>query len=151
MISILVGFSMFAISLPLGEEIGLGTILNVILIGSTIDLVLLVLDTPEAAALQWAYLLGGTVLFAVGSGFYIGAGLGPGPRDSVMTAFAKRGMRVGVVRTAIEVTVLTLGWFLGGSVGIGTLIFAVTIGPLVAFFLPRLSLAPVPTTTLEAY
>jgi len=151
MISILVGFSMFAISLPLGEEIGLGTILNVILIGSTIDLVLLVLDTPESAALQWAYLLGGTVLFAVGSGFYIGAGLGPGPRDSVMTAFAKRGMRVGVVRTAIEVTVLTLGWFLGGSVGIGTLIFAVTIGPLVAFFLPRLSLAPVPTTTLEAY
>jgi uncharacterized membrane protein YczE len=151
MISILVGFSMFAISLPLGEEIGLGTILNVILIGSTIDLVLLVLDTPESAALQWVYLLGGTVLFAVGSGFYIGAGLGPGPRDSVMTAFAKRGMRVGVVRTVIEVTVLTLGWFLGGSVGIGTLIFAVTIGPLVAFFLPRLSLAPVPTTTLEAY
>jgi uncharacterized membrane protein YczE len=151
MVSILVGFAMFGISLPLGEQIGIGTVLNVLLIGSTIDLVLLVVDTPEHAVVQWAFLLGGTVLFAVGSGFYIGAGLGPGPRDSVMTAFAKRGHRVGVVRTAIEVTVLVIGWLLGGSVGIGTLIFAVTIGPLVAFFLPRLSLAPVPTTTMEGY
>jgi uncharacterized membrane protein YczE len=151
MVSILVGFAMFAISLPLGEQIGIGTVLNVLLIGTTIDVVRLFIDTPESIAVQWAYLLGGTVLFAVGSGFYIGAGLGPGPRDSVMTAFAKRGMKVGVVRTAIEVTVLTIGWFLGGSVGIGTLVFAVTIGPMVAFFLPRLSLAPVPTTTMEAY
>ena len=150
-VSILVGFAMFGISLPLGEQIGIGTVLNVLLIGSTIDLVLLVIDSPEQTWVQWVYLLGGTVLFAIGSGFYIGAGLGPGPRDSVMTALAKRGMRVGVARTAIEVTVLTIGWMLGGSVGIGTLVFAVTIGPLVAFFLPRLSLAPVPTTTMEAY
>jgi uncharacterized membrane protein YczE len=151
MVSILVGFAMFGISLPLGEQIGIGTVLNVLLIGSTIDLVLLAVDTPEHAAVQWAFLVGGTVLFAVGSGFYIGAGLGPGPRDSVMTAFAKRGYRVGVVRTVIEVTVLAIGFLLGGSVGIGTLLFALTIGPLVAFFLPRLSLAPVPTTTMEAY
>ena len=151
MVSILVGFAMFAVSLPLGEQIGIGTVLNVLLIGSTIDVVLLFLDSPDQTWLQWIYLLGGTVLFAIGSGFYIGAGLGPGPRDSVMTAFAKRGVRVGVARTAIEITVLTIGWFLGGSVGVGTLVFAVTIGPLVAFFLPRLSLAPVPTTTLEAY
>jgi uncharacterized membrane protein YczE len=151
MVSILVGFSMFALSLPLGEQIGVGTILNVLLIGSTIDLVLLVLDTPDAAVVQWVFLLGGIVLFAVGSGFYIGAGLGPGPRDSVMTAFAKRGFSVGVVRTTIEVTVVILGWLLGGSVGIGTVVFAVTIGPLVAFFLKRLSLAPVAPTTLEAY
>lgn len=151
MVSILVGFSMFAVSLPLGEQIGPGTILNVLLIGSTIDVVRLVVDTPEAAVVQWLYLLGGTVLFAVGSGFYIGAGLGPGPRDSVMTAFAERGMSVGAVRTVIEIAVLSLGWLLGGSVGIGTLIFAVSIGPLVAFFLERLSLAPVPTTTLEGY
>lgn len=150
-VSILVGFSMFAVSLPLGEQIGIGTVLNVLLIGSTIDVVLLVLDSPEQTWLQWVYLLGGTVLFAIGSGFYIGAGLGPGPRDSVMTALAKRGMRVGVARTIIEITVLTIGWMLGGSVGVGTLVFAVTIGPLVAFFLPRLSLAPVPTTTMEAY
>jgi uncharacterized membrane protein YczE len=151
MVSILVGFALFGLSLPLGEQIGVGTVLNVLLIGSTIDLVRLFVDTPESTALQWVYLLGGTVLFAIGSGFYIGAGLGPGPRDSVMTAFAKRGFKVGTVRTVIEVTVVILGWLLGGEVGVGTVIFALTIGPLVAFFLPRLSLAPVPTTTLEAY
>ena len=150
-VSILVGFAMFAISLPLGEVIGLGTLLNVLLIGTTIDLTLLVLDTPSSAALQWAFLIGGTVAFAVGSGFYIGAGLGPGPRDGVMTSLARRGLRVGVVRTGIELVVLLIGWLLGGSVGVGTVLFALAIGPLVAFFLPRLSLEPVGPTTLEAY
>ena len=150
-VSILVGFAMFGFSIPLGEQVGLGTLLNVLLIGATIDLVLWPLDTPEQAWLQWVFLVGGTVLFGVGSGFYIGAGLGPGPRDGLMTGLAKRGLKVGWVRTGIELTILLLGWLLGGSVGIGTLLFAVSIGPLVAFFLPRLSLAPVPTTTLEAY
>jgi uncharacterized membrane protein YczE len=151
LVSILIGFALFAISLPLGEQIGLGTLLNVLLIGTTIDLTLWVLDEPSSAAVQWLFLIGGTVAFAVGSGFYIGAGLGPGPRDSVMTSLARRGLRIGYVRTGIEVMVLILGWLLGGSVGVGTLVFALTIGPLVAFFLPRLSLAPVGPTTLEAY
>ena len=151
LVTIVVGFALFAISLPLGEQIGLGTLLNVLLIGTTIDLTLWVLDEPSSAAVQWLFLLGGTVAFAVGSGFYIGAGLGPGPRDSVMTSLARRGLRIGSVRTGIEVMVLILGWLLGGSVGVGTLVFALTIGPLVAFFLPRLSLAPVGPTTLEAY
>jgi uncharacterized membrane protein YczE len=151
LITILIGFALFAISLPLGEQIGLGTLLNVLLIGTTIDLTLWVLDEPSSAAVQWLFLIGGTVAFAVGSGFYIGAGLGPGPRDSVMTSLARRGLRIGSVRTGIEVMVLILGWLLGGSVGVGTLVFALTIGPLVAFFLPRLSLAPVGPTTLEAY
>jgi len=152
MVSILVGFALFAISLPLGEQIGVGTVLNVLLIGATIDLVLWPLDEPENTAVRWVFLVGGTVLFAIGSGFYIGAGLGPGPRDSVMTSLAARGMSVGLVRTGIEIVVLTVGWLLGGSVGVGTVLFALAIGPLVAFFLPRLSLEPVtPTTTLEAY
>ena len=151
LVTILIGFALFAISLPLGEQIGLGTLLNVLLIGTTIDLTLWVLDEPSSAAVQWLFLIGGTVAFAVGSGFYIGAGLGPGPRDSVMTSLARRGLRIGSVRTGIEVMVLILGWLLGGSVGVGTLVFALTIGPLVAFFLPRLSLAPVGPTTLEAY
>ncbi len=150
-VSILVGFAMFGISLPLGERIGLGTLLNVLLIGATIDLVLWAADEPSSLALRWPFLIGGILLFGVGSGFYIGAGLGPGPRDSVMTAIAARGFRLGLVRTGIEITVLVLGWFLGGSVGIGTLLFALSIGPLVAFFLPRLRLAPVPVTTLEGY
>lgn len=151
MVAILVGLALFAITLPLGEQIGLGTILNVLFIGATIDLVLWPLDEPESGVLAWAFLLGGIVLFAVGSGFYIGAGLGPGPRDGVMTALAARGMSIGVVRTGIEVVVLVVGWLLGGSVGVGTVLFALTIGPLVAFFLRRLSLAPIAPTTLEAY
>jgi uncharacterized membrane protein YczE len=151
-VSILVGFAMFGISLPLGEKIGLGTLLNVLLIGTTIDLVLWLVDEPSPLAVRWLCLVAGILLFAVGSGFYIGAGLGPGPRDSVMTAIAARGFSVGLVRTVIEVTVLVVGWLLGGSVGIGTVLFALTIGPLVAFFLKRLHLAPAPTgTTLEAY
>ena len=151
MVTILVGFAMFAITLPLGQQIGLGTILNVLLIGATIDLVLWPLDEPESGVVAWAFLIGGTVLFAVGSGFYIGAGLGPGPRDGVMTALAARGLSVGAVRTGIEIVVLALGWLLGGSVGVGTVLFALAIGPLVAFFLRRLSLTPVAPTTLEAY
>ncbi len=151
MVTILVGFAMFGISLPLGERIGVGTILNVFLIGATIDLVLWPLDEPENTAVRWVFLVGGTLLFAVGSGFYIGAGLGAGPRDGVMTALAARGLSVGVVRTAIEIVVLVVGWLLGGSVGVGTVLFALAIGPLVAFFLPRLSLAAVAPTTLEAY
>jgi uncharacterized membrane protein YczE len=150
-VSILVGFAMFAISLPLGERIGLGTLLNVLLIGLTIDAVLWVLDEPSSLLVRWPFLVGGIVLFGVGSGFYIGAGLGPGPRDSVMTAVSARGFRIGWVRTVIELTVLALGWFLGGSVGIGTVLFALTIGPLVAFFLRRLRLTPDPVTTLEGY
>ena len=151
MITILVGLAMFAITLPLGEQIGLGTLLNVLLIGLTIDLVLWPLDEPDSTAVRWAFLIGGTLLFAVGSGFYIGAGLGPGPRDGVMTALAARGLSVGVVRTGIELVVLAVGWLLGGSVGVGTVLFALAIGPLVAFFLRRLSLTPVTPTTLEAY
>ena len=151
MITILVGLAMFAITLPLGEQIGLGTLLNVLLIGLTIDLVLWPLDEPDSTAVRWAFLIGGTLLFAVGSGFYIGAGLGPGPRDGVMTALAARGLSVGVVRTGIELVVLAVGWLLGGSVGAGTVLFALAIGPLVAFFLRRVSLAPVTPTTLEAY
>jgi uncharacterized membrane protein YczE len=151
LVTILVGVAMFGVSLPLGEQIGVGTLLNVLLIGLTIDAVLLVAEEPEGTAVRWLCLLGGTVAFAVGSGFYIGAGLGPGPRDGVMTGLARRGLRVGVVRTGIELVVLAVGWLLGGSVGVGTVVFAVTIGPLVAFFLRRLSLEPVAPTTLEAY
>jgi uncharacterized membrane protein YczE len=150
-VTILVGFALFGLSIPLGEQIGLGTLLNVLLIGATIDLTLWVLPEPSSAVAQWLLLIAGTVAFGIGSGFYIGAGLGPGPRDSVMTSMARRGLSVGFVRTGIEIVVLTVGWLLGGSVGIGTLLFAVSIGPLVAFFLPRLSLEPVGPTTLEAY
>jgi uncharacterized membrane protein YczE len=151
-VTIIVGFAVLGFWLPLGERVGVGTLLNVVLIGLTMDLIIAVVDTPDLLALRWAFLVGGILLFGAGSGFYIGAGLGPGPRDGAMTALAARGHPIGVVRTAIEVAALVAGWLLGGTVGIGTPLFAFSIGPLVHVLLPRLSLEPVEEpTTLEAY
>ena len=129
--------------IPLRERMGIGTLLNVVVIGVVIDLTLLWLDVPAALASRWALLLGGLVLIGVASGYYIGAGLGPGPRDGLMTGLARRGWPIGRVRTGIEVSVLVGGWALGGTVGVGTVLFSLGIGPLVQFFLPRLSLPPV--------
>ena len=137
--AILVGLVVLGLWFPLRERPGVGTVLNVIIVGAVIDLTLLVLVTPAALWLRWVMMLAGPVLFAIGSGYYIGAGLGSGPRDGVMTGLARRGIPVGVARAAIELTVLLAGWLLGGTVGAGTLAFALGIGPLVHLFLPRLS------------
>lgn len=151
-VGILVGLVVLLLWLPLPERPGSGTVANVIVIGLVIDAVLLVLDTPAAMGWRIALLVSGPVLFGIGSGFYIGARLGPGPRDGLMTGLARHhGWSVGPVRTGIELTVLALGWLLGGTAGIGTVLFALAIGPLVQFFLPRLEVAdglddPRPTT-----
>lgn len=141
-VSILTGAAVLVAWIPLRERIGLGTMLNVLLIGLTIDATLSVLDAPDALVVRAAFLLVGILLFAVGSGFYIGAGLGPGPRDGLMTSIHHRGHSIRVVRTSIELVVLATGWALGGTVGVGTVLFAVSIGPLVHVFLPRLSIDP---------
>ncbi|MFP4310702.1 MAG: YczE/YyaS/YitT family protein [Nitriliruptoraceae bacterium] len=138
--AILVGLLVLALWFPLRERPGLGTVLNVLIIGLVIDLVLLLLATPDDLWLRWVLMLAGPVLFAVGSGYYIGAGLGPGPRDGVMTGLARRGVPVGLARLLLELTVLAAGWLLGGTVGPGTLAFALGIGPLVHVVLPRLTL-----------
>jgi uncharacterized membrane protein YczE len=140
---ILVGVAVMLLWIPLRERPGLGTVLNALLIGLVVDLTLLWLSTPTLIWGRWALMLGGTVLFGVGSGLYIGAGLGAGPRDGVMTGLARRGWPVGVVRTGIELSVLVGGWLLGGTVGIGTLVFAFGIGPLVHACLPRLTVTGV--------
>jgi uncharacterized membrane protein YczE len=129
--------------IPLRERLGVGTVLNAILIGLTVDATLAVLDTPDSLAMRWLLMLAGPVLFALGSGFYIGAGLGPGPRDGLMTGLARRGHPVGVVRLGIEITVLVIGWMLGGTLGVGTVVFAFGIGPMVHVALARMSLPPV--------
>ena len=138
-----VGALLLLLWIPLPVRIGFGTLANTVVIGLVIDGTLWLL--PESAPL-WVRLIEaplGIVLVAIGSGFYIGAGLGAGPRDGLMTGLAARGVgSVRVVRTGIEVTVLVLGWLLGGTVGIATAVQAVTIGPLVQLFLERLSLAP---------
>ena len=86
-----------------------------------------------------ASVTGGVTLIGIGSGLYIGAGMGPGPRDGLMTGLARRGLHIGAVRTGLEIGVLIVGWLLGGTVGFGTVAFATLIGPLVAFFLPRMT------------
>lgn len=145
-VSIIVGAVVLSLWWPLRERPGLGTVLNVLLIGLTIDAALLVLDTPGSVLGRVAFLALGIFLWGPGSGLYIGAGLGPGPRDGLMTGLAARGVgSIRLVRTGIEVTALAAGWLLGGSVGVGTVAFAVTIGPLVQFFLPRLTVGdPLP-------
>jgi uncharacterized membrane protein YczE len=142
-VTVAVGMVVLLGWIPLRERLGVGTVLNAILIGLTVDATLAVLDTPDSLAMRWLLMLAGPVLFALGSGFYIGAGLGPGPRDGLMTGLARRGHPVGVVRLGIEITVLVIGWMLGGTLGVGTVVFAFGIGPMVHVALARMSLPPV--------
>jgi uncharacterized membrane protein YczE len=138
-VSIIVGGLVLLLWLPLRERPGFGTVCNVVVIGVVIDLTLLVLDTPDAFAWRVVLCLAGPVLFGIGSGFYLGSRFGSGPRDGLMTGLARRGVPVGVARTALELGVLLGGWLLGGTVGFGTVLFAVTIGPLVHWSLARLT------------
>jgi uncharacterized membrane protein YczE len=128
--------------IPLRQRPGIGTISNAVLIGVFADLFLWLLPAPDALAARWAYLLVAVLAGGVATGCYIGAGLGPGPRDGLMTGIAARGHSIRVVRTGIELTVLAAGWLLGGTVGIGTLLYALAIGPLTHVFLPKLTIRP---------
>ena len=141
-VGIFVGIGVLLLWIPLRQRVGVGTVLNTILIGVTIDVVLALSPEPDHLAIRLGLLLGGIVLMGVGIGMYIGAGLGPGPRDGVMTAFADRGYSVRVVRTLIELSALAGGALLGGSVGLGTVLFALLIGPIVHHTLPWLTIAP---------
>jgi uncharacterized membrane protein YczE len=133
---ILVGILVLLLWVPLRQRPGLGTLCNVVVIGVVMNLVLGAVSAPEHLAARWACLVGGVLLNGVATGAYIGAGLGPGPRDGLMTGIAARGHSIRVVRTSIELTVLASGWLLGGSVGIGTVVYAVSIGPLAHVFIP---------------
>ena len=122
--------------IPLRQRPGLGTVSNVIVLGLALDQVLWVLPSPHHLALRVACLVIGIVLVAAATGMYIGADFGPGPRDGLMTGLARRtGWSIRLTRTAIELTVLAIGWLLGGTVGVGTVLFAITIGPLAQVFL----------------
>lgn len=136
--SIIVGACVLALWFPLRQRPGLGTLSNVVVIGVVINLTLATIPAPHDLVLRTAAMLGGVVLNGVATGAYIGAGLGPGPRDGVMTGFAARGHSIRVVRTLMEVTVLAAGWLLGGTVGVGTVAYALGIGPLAHVFIPLL-------------
>ena len=129
----IVGFAVLVLWVPLGVRPGIGTILNAVLIGWTVNIALPRLPEPTDIAWQVVEMLGGVVAFGIGTAMYIGAGLGPGPRDGLMTGIAGRGYSLRLVRTAIEIAVLVTGWALGGSVGVGTAVFALAIGPLVHY------------------
>jgi uncharacterized membrane protein YczE len=128
--------------IPLRQRPGLGTVSNVFAIGIAVDATLAVLPQAGSAPVAVALLLAGVGLNGVAGGAYIGAGLGPGPRDGLMTGLVRRtGRSIRAVRTTIEVTVLVAGAALGGTVGVGTVVYALSIGPLVHLLLPRLTVA----------
>lgn len=132
-----VGALVLLLWIPLRQKPGIGTIANVLVIGTAMDLTLAVLPELSGPAVRGAGLLLAVAVNGVAGAIYIGAGLGPGPRDGLMTGLARRtGRSIRLVRTGIELTVLATGWLLGGTVGVGTVLYAFAIGPLVQAFLP---------------
>lgn len=137
-----VSFVVLLAWLPLRERPGFGTFANAVLVGVFVDLTLLVLDPVQALSVRVLLLLGGVLLNGLATALYIGASLGPGPRDGLMTGLVRRtGRSVRLVRTLIEVTVLLVGFLLGGTVGVGTLLYAVAIGPVAHALLPLFTIA----------
>jgi len=134
--SAVAGVAVLLAWIPLRNRPGIGTLANVVVIAVTVDAALAVLPPPTGLCPRVAMMLGAVALNAVATVLYIGAGLGPGPRDGLMTGLvARTGRSVRLVRTTIELTVLVSGWLLGGSVGVGTVVYALGIGPLVQLIL----------------
>ena len=145
--SVLIGALVLLGWVPLRQRPGVGTACNVVIIGVTINATLAVLSAPHGLPARAVVLVAGVLLNAVATGAYIGAGLGPGPRDGLSTGIASRGVSLRLVRTTVEVTVLVVGWLLGGTVGVGTVIYALTIGPLTHLTIPALRLRGDPATS----
>ena len=129
-------FAVLALWIPLRERPGIGTIANAILVGVGVDAFSALLPQIDGPIVRSLLLVAGVVLNGVATGLYIGAGMGPGPRDGLMTGIARRGHPIRVVRTVLELAVLLAGIVLGGSFGVGTIAYALAIGPLVHVFLP---------------
>ncbi|MEO8163459.1 MAG: hypothetical protein ABI590_06720, partial [Ilumatobacteraceae bacterium] len=139
-IIVLTSIAVMLLWIPLHQSVGLGTILNALQIGLTVNIVLPVIPEIHDLAMRVVLMIAGIGIVAIASGLYIGSGLGPGPRDGLMIGLNARGYRIGRARTLIEVIVLIAGIILGGQAGIGTLLFAVGIGPLVERTLPILKM-----------
>lgn len=135
---IVVGALVLLLWIPLRQRPGIGTVSNAVVLGLAVDAALAALPTPHPPALRWAFLVAGIVANGAATGLYIGARLGPGPRDGLMTGFVARfpGRSIRLVRTGIEVIVLGVGAALGGTVGWATLLYALSIGPLAHVFVP---------------
>jgi uncharacterized membrane protein YczE len=140
LVVVLVGVVVLLAWIPLHQRLGIGTIINTVSIGLIANLGLYLIPTQEHLAIRIPLLVFALLMFGFGGGLYIGAGLGPGPRDGLMTAITARGHRLWVVRTILECSVLVAGFVLGGNVGVGTVLIALAIGPLTHFFLRRFHL-----------
>ena len=140
---IALGVLILLLWLPLRQRPGFGTIANIVLVGLVVDWVMPLVGTPAGLWGKALMLAAGIVTTAVATGCYLGAAMGPGPRDGLMTGIvARTGWSVRIVRTAIELTVLTVGWLLGGKVGLGTVVYALAIGPLIQLCLPLFVIRP---------
>ena len=140
--TVIVSVVLLLVWIPLGQRPGLGTIANALIVGPVVDLGLAIIPAPGSLAGQVAYMVAAILGTAVATGLYVGAGWGPGPRDGLMTGMAARGVPIAAARAGVEITVLIVGWLLGGSVGVATVLFATTIGPLVKVALHRLAVRP---------
>jgi uncharacterized membrane protein YczE len=135
---IVIGAIVLLAWIPLRQAPGFGTVANVIVVGAVGNGALAIVPAPHGLALEMLYMLAGVLINGIATGMYIGAGLGPGPRDGLMTGWARRGrFSLRTARTIIEVTVLIAGFALGGTVGLGTALYAICIGPLAGYFIPR--------------
>jgi len=138
----ILGFLVLLLWIPLRQKPGIGTVANILLVGTSMQVVLWVVPPITGIAAQIGLLVGGILLVALASGLYIGARFGPGPRDGLMTGLhARFGWPIWTCRALVEISVLAIGWVLGGTVGIGTVLFAALIGPLVHVALPLLDTA----------
>src|SRR3954451_9261881 len=144
--SAVVGVCVLLAWIPLRNRPGIGTVANVVVIAVTVDAGMALLPSPSELPVRVAMMLGAVLLNALSTVLYIGAGLGPGPRDGLMTGLvARTGLSVRLVRTSIELTVLVAGFALGGTLGLGTALYAVAVGPLLQVFLPRVTVSLEPT------
>jgi len=143
-VTIAVGAAVLLLWIPLRQRPGLGTVSNVVLVGLAVDAALAVLPTVTSLTARISFLVAGIVLNAMATGLYIGARFGPGARDGLMTGFValRPGRSIRLVRTIIEVTVLAVGVLLGETVGVGTVAYAVSIGPLAHVFIPLFTVPP---------
>lgn len=133
-----VGALVLLLWIPLRQRPGFGTASNVVVVGLSVDATLAVLPAPRQLPLRAALLATGIAAQGIATGLYIGADMGPGPRDGLMIGLASKGLSIRLARTSIEAAVLVTGWLLGGNVGVGTVLSAVSAGPLAHFFIPRL-------------
>jgi uncharacterized membrane protein YczE len=137
LVTAIVGALVLLCWIPLRQRPGIGTVANIVVIAIAVDLTLAVMTQPSSLVVRIGLMVGAVVLNGLASAAYIGVRLGSGPRDGLMTGFAARtGLSIRLVRTAIELTVLATGWLLGGTVGVGTVVYALAIGPLTQAFLP---------------